>query len=639
MRLTQLLAELDVLSVDGDVSPVRIRGVACHSTDISPGKLFVCIRGEKHDGHRFIDEAVARGAAAVVIDAGSSRSAPTLGANPTRGDTPTPGGSGPVPVIRVENTRQAYALLCAARAGHPSRKVHVTGITGTNGKTTTAMFLDAAARQAGCKTGIITTVFTRVGDDVRPQCLTTPEAGTLQSTLADMADAGVERVVLEASSHALAMHRTTGVTLQTAVFTNLTRDHLDYHQNRGDYLRAKARLFHLLDEERGTGVINVDDAAGRRLAEAFGRGRFDRGRLDRDWPDRSRFERSRFDRGGLDPEPFGGWSQFDDRGPLDPGRPHPGRLDRDPLGSLGSIVGDGIRIPRRVVTFGFHRPADVVGRLLPPGFGTSRPEAEPAFRLRVGNALRPVLGDAPGPGGEAVFRPERESALPPGTPRPTRFHLHIVTPTGAMTIPLPPPGPAHGMNALAAAAAAWSQGIPLAAIAQGLAAAPLPPGRFQEISYGQPFRVVVDFAHNPTGLAYALAAFRWELTGRLHLVFGCKGDDGDEVKRRLMGRIAARAADSVIVTTDNPFHECPRRIADAVVQGVGAAPFDGDLRVILDRAEAIEAALARARPGDGVLIAGRGHEQVQRFGDEIVSLDDADVASRWLQDRFVSAFV
>lgn len=550
MRLTELLAELDVLSVGGDPAPVRIRGVCCHSTDVGPGILFVCIRGQKHDGHRFIEEALARGAAALVLET----DAPVDGAL-------RPGARRPeVPVIRVENSRQAYARLCAARAGNPSRRLHVTGVTGTNGKTTTAFFIDAVARKAGFKTGVVTTVFTRVGDDARPQKLTTPEAGELQATLAEMVNASVERVALEASSHALSMHRTTGVTLQAAVFTNLTRDHLDYHRDRNEYLRAKARLFHLLDETSGIAVINGDDGGGRRLLSAFRKTR---------------------------------------------GKPRSGPPD-------GAPKSEDIPRPRRIVTFAFRRPADVQGRLLPPGFGGTRGADE--GRNGRGNGSFP--------------------------PSPLPFHLHIVTPSGAMTIPLPPPGPAHAGNALAAAAAAWAQGIPLAAIAQGLTAAPLPPGRFQDVRCGQPFRVVVDFAHNPTGLSHALTSLRSEVVGRLHLVFGCKGDDGDDGKRRLMGRIAARGADSVVITTDNPFHECPRRIAEIVLQGASSARRPAvHCRIVLDRTEAIWTALARARPGDGVLIAGRGHEGTQRFGDEVIAFDDASVAARWLRARFAPAFV
>lgn len=517
MRLTNLLAELDVLQVRGDPASVHVRGITCHSDGVGPGDVFVCIRGLRHDGHHFIDAALRRGAAALVVDKDLF---PSL--RPPAG----------VAVVGVDDTRLAHGLLCAVASGRPSRHIHVTGITGTNGKTTCALFLDAVLRAAGLATGLITTVFSRINDETMPQRLTTPDAETLQSLLARMRNAHVERAVLEISSHALQMHRVAGTRLQTAVFTNLTRDHLDYHGDWDEYRHAKARIFSLLDRRTGVAVLNVDDSAGRQYAR--------------------------------------------------------------------SLAKSG---PSRLVTYGMRHCADVRGRLL-------RPAA--------------IVSSEFGP----MKTPQH---MHPG------HRLEIATPDGTITIPLPEPGFAHASNALTAAATAWAQGVALSTIARGLIEADLPPGRFQQIVAGQPFHVYVDFAHNPSGLAHALGALRRQaLPGtRLRLVFGCKGDDGDAVKRRLMGRIAARHADEIIVTTDNPQGECPRRIAEAVAQGIAATGFpSSSYTVMLDRTEAIRTVVSGAEPGDIVLIAGRGHEREQRFGAERVPLDDAAVALQWLRDRY-----
>lgn len=530
MRLSNLLAGLDVLRRRGDANTVTIEGVTCHSAQVSAGDVFVCIRGHEHDGHQFIPEAVLRGAAALIVD----EQYPWH----MHFRTPPTGDSHP-PVIQVKDTRYAYARLCAAVARDPTHHLHVTGITGTNGKTTTALFLDAIYRAAGLKTGLVTTVFSRIGERTLPQKLTTPEAGTLQTLLGRMRRKNVDRVILETSSHALQMQRVAGTVLQTAVFTNLTRDHLDYHRCWDEYRRAKGRIFSLLDERTGIAVLNIDDASGRGYRRLLGA------------PSRLS---QRLENGGSDP------------------------------------------IPRTVVTYSMRRPADVGGQLLKPSGGSTSPTHP----------------------GIAPLRPVR---------------LRITTPGGRVTVPLVAPAAANAYNALAAAATAWAQGISLRAISLGLTVAEPPPGRFQEVAAGQPFRVYVDFAHNPTALAHALAAVRAELHGRLHLVFGCKGDDADEWKRRLMGRIAARYADEIVVTTDNPFGECPEHIAAVVARGVAEAGVRS-CSVTLDRSEAIGQALERAEPGDAVFIAGRGHEQRQHFGSQAVALDDANVVTRWLQDRY-----
>lgn len=499
MRLDDIMNELDVLRVRGEPPRRVVRNVTCNSRAVNPGDVFVCIRGVHHDGHQFIGEALRRGASAVVVDA-------LYWPNPLHAERFRQKAT----VIQVEDTRLAYAQLSSAFAGHPAKDLHLTGVTGTNGKTSTALFIDALYRAAGFKTGIVSTVFSRIGDTTLPQRLTTPEAGELQQILRRMRSEAVTRGVLEISSHALSMQRVAGCRLQAAVFTNLTRDHLDYHGNWEDYYRSKSRIFSLVAEKGGVAVVNVDDAVGRRFARE-------------------------------------------------------------------------LNCP--VVTYALRRRADVRGAILGSHVDDMR--------------------------------------------------LGIATPDGVITARLTAPGVCNAYNALAAAATAWAQGMDLSDIAAGFTHMRLPPGRFQQIEAGQPFRVYVDFAHNPTGLAHALLTLRMGLRGKLRLVFGSKGDDGDELKRRLMGRVAARYAHEIVVTTDNPLGECPVRIAAIVSRGIAEAGFPPErYTVIPDRSEAIRFALDAAAPGDAVLIAGRGHEREQRFGEQVIALDDATVTTELLQARY-----
>lgn len=487
MQLRELLA---AARLDAPPVPdVDLSGIACDSRQVSPGNLFVCIRGTRHDGHRFVPDALARGAAAILAQQ------PVSGA--------------PVPVVVAEDSRLAYALLCAAYRGSPADRLNLVGVTGTNGKTSVTFLLESILRAAGHNPGLVGSIHIRIGDRTFPSRMTTPDAGELQRVMQEMTEAGVDDCILEVSSHALRQHRVGGCAFDLGIFTNLGRDHLDFHQTWEDYFQSKARLFAMLRQNGsgGRGVVNVDDRWGRRL---------------------------------------------------------------------GAALGD------RAVTYGLRHSAHVWATVRPADHGGSL--------------------------------------------------LRIRTPAGDIPVALRLPGRCNVYNALAAAAAAWARGLPAEAIRSGLEAVTAVPGRFQEVDCGQPFKVCVDFAHNPHGLQAAAQALQGTTGGRKLLVFGCKGEDGDVHKRRLMGRTAGRWADYVIVTTDNAYGEDPHRIAQHIEAGLREVGLPDEAReVILDRRRAIERALRLAGAGDLVLIAGKGHETEQVIDANRVPFNDAEVAAELLQ--------
>jgi UDP-N-acetylmuramoyl-L-alanyl-D-glutamate--2,6-diaminopimelate ligase len=460
VRLERLTAELDVLAVEGDAA-VEVTAVTHDSRAVVPGTLFCCVPGERADGHDFAPEAVERGAVALLCA--------------------RPLGLG-VPEVRVADVRAAMGPAAAAVHGHPSGAMAVVGVTGTNGKTTTTWLLRAVLEAAAWPTGLIGTL---------SGSRTTPEAPDLQTRLAELRDEGKRAVAMEVSSHALALHRVDGTRFAVAVFTNLGRDHLDFHESLEDYFAAKARLF--APELAGRAVVGLDDAHGRLLRDAA-----------------------------------------------------------------------------RIPMVGYSL-AEVEDLELGPRSSTGR----------------------------------------------WRGHPFVVPLGGAFNV----------RNALAAATAALDLGVDEATIVAGLAAAPPVPGRFEAVALEAPFTAVVDYAHTPDALEALLAAARSVTRGgRLLVVFGC-GGDRDRTKRPAMGEVAARLADVVVVTSDNPRSEDPTAIAAAVREGA-AGP--ASVTTELDRRAAIATALAEARPGDVVVVAGKGHETTQDAGGSAVPFDDvAVVAEEW----------
>lgn len=492
VAVSELLAVLPEKTVVG-VLPREVTGVSDDSRRVGPGECFVAVPGFRRDGRRFAADAVARGAALIVTEG-----APLDGLA--------------APQVLVPSARVALGRVAAAYWGHPSRALTVVGITGTNGKTTTAYLVEALFRARGLTPGVVGTIEYRVGARRVAAGQTTPEALTLQALLAEMREAGVRGVAMEVSSHALALHRVDEVAFDVAVFTNLTQDHLDFHGSLEEYRRAKRRLFELLERSPKPGrtaVINADDPSAPEMVRGLG-------------------------------------------------------------------------VP--ALTFGLGPTAAVRG-------------------MEWTVTLDGVRLVAQTPGGQ-------------------------VTVTSRLT------GEHNVLNLLGALAVGLALGLDRGTAAEALATVESVPGRFEQVRAGQPFLVVVDYAHTPDALERVLHTARKLTRGRLAVVFGC-GGDRDRGKRPLMGALAARLADRVWVTSDNPRSEDPARILEEIMVGVRQVE-GGEARTVreVDRRAAIAAALDWARDGDTVVIAGKGHETSQIIGAEILPFDDREVAREFLRGRW-----
>jgi UDP-N-acetylmuramoyl-L-alanyl-D-glutamate--2,6-diaminopimelate ligase len=468
-----------------------VSAIAYDSRRVTSGAVFVALKGLKADGVAFAEQAIARGAQAVVSESAQ------------------PGGV-PAPWIAVRDARLALALLADRFFDHPSRRMPVIGVTGTNGKTTTAYLLSAILDAAGLKAGMLGTVAYRIGGEDREASRTTPEAPDVQQLLSDMLQHGCRSAVMEVSSHALSLKRVDGMRFAAAVFSNLTRDHLDFHEDMEAYFQAKRRLFEMLPAD-APAVINLDDPRGADL----------------------------------------------------------------------------VAISGRPVTYAITAPADV------------RP-----------GPIDMTLGGL-------VFE--------------------ITTPKGTVSVRSRLVGKPNVYNILAAVAAAVSLDVPLDAIARGIEGLAGVPGRFEVVSTaGDAVTVVVDYAHTDDALRNLLETARPLAGKRLVTVFGC-GGDRDRTKRPLMGMVAARLSDVVVITSDNPRTEDPARIIEEIERGIPAGSQSASraplVVSVVDRAEAIERAIALAAPGDLVLIAGKGHEKYQQIGDRVLPFDDGDVARAALAAR------
>jgi UDP-N-acetylmuramoyl-L-alanyl-D-glutamate--2,6-diaminopimelate ligase len=480
------------------VAATRVVSITSDSRAVGAGSVFVALRGLKADGATFAREAITRGAVAVVAEV----SAPS--------DTT-------VPWRQVTDARLALAALSAAFFGNPSSELVLVGITGTNGKTTTSYLLTSIFEAAGIRCGRIGTVGYHVADREIAATRTTPEAPELNRMLREMVTQGCGACVMEASSHALALRRVDHLHFSAAIFTNLTRDHLDFHRDMEDYFLAKRRLFELLPAG-AVGIVNLDDRRGPALAPV---------------------------------------------------------------------------IPRPV-TYAIDTPADI-------------------------------------------------------RPGPLAFSLdglafEVRTPRGTLALRSPLVGRPNAYNILAAVAAAVALDLPFDAIQQGVASLALVPGRFQLVSEPRDdVRVVVDYAHTDDALKNLLETARPLATGRVITVFGC-GGDRDRPKRPLMGAVAARLSDLVVITSDNPRSESPDQIIEEIKRGIvmpadrvgprsQTGPKATPYLAIVDRQAAIERAVQDARPGDFVVIAGKGHEKYQEIGERVLPFDDVEVAKRALARR------
>jgi len=488
MKLADIVKTFTPLAVEGPLDQ-EITGIAYDSRRVMPGHMFVAMRGENTDGHRFVEAAIDRGAAAVVLER-------DMGFSPraTR--------------IKVSDARRSMAHASAQFYHHPSQKLKVVGITGTNGKTTTAFMVRAILEAAGISCGLLGTVQYQIGARVIPASRTTPESVDIQDMMNQMLRVGCGGVSMEVSSHAIDQLRVEGVDFDVAVFTNLSRDHLDYHGTMEDYFESKVRLFSALGSVRkaGRAVVNADNAYGCELIERLG--------------------------------------------------------------------GD-----RAVITYG------------------------------VSSA--------------AVVRAEDVRVSTEGS----YFVVH--TPQGRIPMSLPLIGRYNVSNALAAIGASQVLGIELPIVESALSHLHPVPGRVESVQVPEDYKVFIDYAHTADALRNVLVTVMELTRGRVIVVFGC-GGDRDKGKRKSMGETACELADFSILTTDNPRTEDPREILKQIEDGFTTANGRRH-QVIEDRREAIERALDIARPGDAVVIAGKGHETYQEFADTVVPFSDRQVIENYFE--------
>ncbi|HLG95834.1 MAG TPA: UDP-N-acetylmuramoyl-L-alanyl-D-glutamate--2,6-diaminopimelate ligase [Bryobacteraceae bacterium] len=473
-------------ALGAEVGAREVTGLEYDSRRVQAGFLFFAFAGAHTDGRQFAQDAIAKGAAAVVSE------------------LPAPDGFQGT-WIQAEHGRQALALASCNFYQAPDERLGLTGITGTNGKTTTAFLTDSILRSAGKTTALVGTIEYRLAGEVRKAVNTTPESLDLYRIFHELEGVGGTHATMEVSSHALALDRVYGITFHTAVFTNLTRDHLDFHHTMEDYFAAKALLF----QPRGArppfwAVINHDDSYGRQIQTA--------------------------------PEV-------------------------------------------QVIRFGFEPGADLRATGLEMDFT--------GLRLTVD------------------YRGQRV----------------------ALNSPLV--GRINAYNIMAASGAALSYGFDWETIAAGIAACRSIPGRFETVKAGQPFMVVVDYAHTDDALKNVIAVARALNPARVITLFGC-GGDRDRSKRPLMGMAAAQGSDFVVLTSDNPRSEDPLAIMNDAL--VGLRRFDTPHVIEPDREKAIRAALHEAKPNDIVILAGKGHETYQVLKDRVIHFDDRETARGILRE-------
>ena len=490
MKFPQVMRDVETLSISGDA---EIQGIAYDSRKLRPGWLFMAMRGESSDGNRYIDAAIRAGASGVVSDSTS---------------LPQPAN---IAFARVAHGRRALAGISANFYGRPAERLKLTGITGTNGKTTTTFLTEHILRSAGRSVAMIGTIEYHVAGRVLPAPHTTPESLELNATFAEAVTFGATEAVMEVSSHALEQGRVYGLHYDVAVFTNLTRDHLDYHRSMEAYFASKQKLFQANGGAAPrVAVINEDDSSGRALRET-------------------------------------------------------------------AVASD-----TEVLSYGLQPDCDATAENIAYTPTGTR------FRLR----LR----------GEHV---DCESRLI---------------------------GEINAYNVLAASGAAYSRGCSLEEIRKAISTFHSVPGRFELVACGQPFIVVVDYAHTDDALRNLTRIARQLLSqqksnGKIITLFGC-GGDRDRSKRPLMGRAAGEGSDFVVLTSDNPRSEDPRQIISDALPGLQQT--NTPHLVEADRRKAIAAAISKAHPGDIVLLAGKGHEKYQITCEGTFPFDDVQVAKQAL---------
>jgi len=496
ISLDDLLDDVPGAALYQGTSGTLVSSVVHDSRRVQPGSLFVVMPGERFDARQYVPQALERGAVGIVVEE----------------PLPVPEDRA---IVVVPSARAALADLSAAIYRHPSRHLRLVGVTGTDGKTSTTRLLAAILDRAGQRTGWLTTVDVKIGDQIRPNDLhhTTPEADRVQEMLAEMVQAGVETAIVEVSSHALMLDRVRGCAFDLGIYTNLSPEHLNFHGTMDDYALAKARLFGMLGEPSGkrwerAGVLNADDA-------------------------------------------------------------------------YASVMQQHCPVPVR--WYGIDRAADV--------------------------QARDVHLDARG----ATFT--------------------IVTSRGSALVRSSLLGQFNVANWLAATTAALELGAGLDHVVQAAAETGPVPGRMERVDQGQPYLVVVDFAHTPQALENALRTLRPHTSGQLMVLFG-HAAERDPANRPTMGRAAAELSDFFVLTMDDPIHEDPTEIAHQIAAGAqarGKVP-GSDFLIDVDRASAIKTLLRRAGPGDTVLLAGKGHEQRMLVGDGRLPWNDREEVERALSE-------
>ena len=494
MKLSELLKEVKTRSIQGPVDRL-VRALRYDSRRVEANDVFFAWKGEKTDGHQYIAEVCDRGAAAVVLE--------NPGFAVGRGST----------FIEVDSARRTMATMSAAFFGRPDRSLKIVGVTGTNGKTTTSFILKHLLSEPKVPVGLIGTVRYEIGERILPAARTTPESLDLHGLLSQMKSANCHAAVMEVSSHALEQGRVEPIQFQVGVFTNLTQDHLDYHESMENYFAAKSLLFANLDraEHPGIAVINADDPHGQKLIRLLA-----------------------------------------------------GRV--------------------RVISYTLQ--------------GQAGSEIE----------ARDIVSTATG----------------------TEGVLRIGNETYSFTLPLV--GSYNVANALAAAGGALALGIAPHVIVERLRDTPQVPGRLEKFVSADGVTAVVDYAHTDDAVRKALTALRGVTKGRLFAVLGC-GGNRDAVKRPLMARAAVEYADYAIFTADNPRQENIELILSHMEAGVTDRQFQGRYERLPDRRQAIAHALALARPGDVVCVAGKGHETTQEIAGQFHPFDDRIVVQEFLQGR------
>ena len=480
-NLQELIELLPGAEISGECN-LWVTDIAYDSRKVTQGALFICLVGSNADGHNYIRQAKEIGAVAVIAEK----------AVDIQGIT----------VISVSDTRTAMQEIAPYFFDYPSRQLRVIGITGTNGKTTTTYLMKSALEEAGYKTGVIGTIRTMIGNQSFPVKNTTPDVIDLQRLLAEMAKEDVDYVIMEVSSHALALNRIAGCEFDVAIFTNMTREHMDFHGTFENYAKAKSLLFKSLQKSNAfkagkSAVINADDPAGEIMQAAAA---------------------------------------------------------------------------CKVVTYGINNQADII-----------------AENISVGAR-----------GASFILKTDQEKV-------PVNLKI-----TGKFNI----------YNVLGAVGALMTEGIDIYVIKKAMENFSSVDGRFELVDAGQDFAVIVDYAHTPDGLENILNTAKQFAQNNIILVFGC-GGDRDRTKRPIMGKLAAKYADIVIATSDNPRSEDPEAILAEIEAGILAGLTPGSkYEKLVDRKQAIKWAIELAETDDIVIIAGKGHETYQILKDRTIDFDD-----------------